>query len=120
VRDDLENYRSALRWLVGRGRAVEASDIAWGLKYFWLIGGYAAEGLRWYQEILDLRFLPPAAESRALQGAAVLWYTQGDLERARSGLDRALTLGYAEDIDTAVAQGLSAASNTFSAIDGCA
>jgi predicted ATPase len=28
VRDDLENYRSALRWLVGRGRAVEASDIA--------------------------------------------------------------------------------------------
>jgi len=120
VRDDLENYRSALRWLVGRGRAVEASDIAWGLKYFWLIGGYAAEGLRWYQEILDLRFLPPAAESRALQGAAVLWYTQGDLERARSGLDRALTLGYAEDIDTVVAQGLSAASNTFSAIDGCA
>ena len=108
VRDDLENYRSAMRWLIGRGRPAEASDIAWGLKYFWLIRGYAAEGLRWYQEILDLRSLPPAAESRALQGAAVLWYTQGDLERARSGLDRALTLAHAGDIDTVVAQDLSA------------
>ena len=33
VRDDLENYRGALTWLIERGRAAEASDIAWGLKY---------------------------------------------------------------------------------------
>ena len=32
VRDDLENYRGALVWLIERGRADEASDIAWGLK----------------------------------------------------------------------------------------
>src|SRR5262249_30214461 len=36
VRDDLENYRDALAWLIERGRAAEATDIAWGLKYFWL------------------------------------------------------------------------------------
>ena len=95
VRDDLENYRGALRWLIERGRPAEASDIAWGLKYFWLIRGYAAEGLQWCQEILNLPSLPPAAELRALEGAAVLWYTQGELERARTALNRALRLAHA-------------------------
>ena len=102
VRDDLENYRGALRWLIDRGRPVEASDIAWGLKYFWLIRGYAAEGLQWHQEILNLPSLPPAAELRALEGAAVLWYTQGELERARTGLNRALGLANAGDMDAVV------------------
>ena len=87
VRDDLENYRGALTWLIERGRAAEASDIAWGLMFFWLIRGHAAEGLRWYEQILNLPSLPPAAESRALVGAAVMWYTQGELERARTALD---------------------------------
>ncbi len=110
VRDDLENYRGALRWLIERGRPAEASDIAWGLKYFWLIRGYAAEGLQWCQEILTLPSLPPAAELRALEGAAVLWYTQGELERARTGLKRALGLAHAAgDMDAVVrAEDLSA------------
>jgi len=102
VRDDLENYRCALRWLIDRRRHVEASDIAWGLRYFWLIRGYAAEGLQWHQEILDLPSLPPVAELRALEGATVLWYTQGELERARTGLARALELSRAADMDAAV------------------
>ena len=89
VRDDLENYRGALTWLIERGRPAEASDIAWGLKFFWLIRGHAAEGLQWYEQILNLPSLPPAAESRALAGAAVMWYTQGELERARTGARRA-------------------------------
>jgi tetratricopeptide (TPR) repeat protein len=92
VRDDLENYRSALTWLIERGRPAEASDIAWRLKYFWLIRGHASEGLQWYEQILSLPSLPPAAESRALLGAAGMWYTQGELGRARTGLDRALAL----------------------------
>ena len=109
MRDDLENYRAALRWLIERGRPAEASSIAWGLKYFWLIRGHAAEGLQWYQEILNLPFLGPAAELRALEGAAVLWYTQGELERARTGLTRALALAHAVDMETVVrAEDLSA------------
>jgi hypothetical protein len=94
VRNDLENYRAALTWLIERGRPAQASEIAWGLKYFWLIRGHAAEGLQWYEQILSLPSLPPAAESRALGGAAVLWYTQGELGRAGAALDRALTLPY--------------------------
>ncbi len=94
VREDLENYRSALTWLIERGRSTEASDIAWELKYFWLIRGHAAEGLQWYEQILKLPSLPPAAELRALVGASTMWYTQGELERARTGLNRALALGH--------------------------
>jgi predicted ATPase/DNA-binding XRE family transcriptional regulator len=92
VREDLESYRGALTWLIERGRAAEASDIAWSLMFFWVIRGHAAEGLRWYEQILNLPSLPPAAESRALVGAATMWYTQGELGRARTGLTRALVL----------------------------
>ena len=92
VRDDLENYRGSLAWLIERGRAAEASDIAWGLKSFWLIRGHAAEGLRWYEQILQLPSLLPATESRALLGAALMWYAQGELGRARIGLNGGLAL----------------------------
>ncbi len=58
VRDDLESYRGALTWLIERGRSAEACDIAWGLLFFWMIRGHAAEGLRWYEQILDLPSRP--------------------------------------------------------------
>jgi predicted ATPase/DNA-binding XRE family transcriptional regulator len=103
VREDLESYRGALAWLIERGRSTEASDIAWGLKYFWLIRGHAAEGLQWYEQILNLPSLPPAAELRALAGATVMWYTQGELERANTGLTRALALAHEVDDKEVVA-----------------
>ena len=82
---------TAARWRgsSSSGRADEASDIAWGLMFFWLIRGHAAEGLRWYEQTLSLPSLPPAAESRALVGAAVMWYTQGELGRAARRARRA-------------------------------
>ena len=104
VRDDLETYRAALTWLVERGRAAEASDIAWGLRYFWLIRGHAVEGLRWYEQILNLPSLPTAAEARALSAAAVMWYTQGELDRARRAVDRGLALARSAEDMHAVAQ----------------
>jgi predicted ATPase/DNA-binding XRE family transcriptional regulator len=108
VRDDLENHRCAMRWLIERGRAAEASNIAWGLKYFWLIRGYSAEGIQWCQEILSLPSLLPAAELKALEGAAVLWYTRGELERARTGLNRVMALAH-RDVEAVVrAEDLSA------------
>jgi predicted ATPase len=94
VRDDLESYRSALTWLIERGRSAEASDIAWNLMLFWVIRGRAAEGLRWYEQILRLTTLPPAVESKALLGTAFMLYTRGELERARERLARALELAH--------------------------
>jgi len=92
VREDLESYRSALTWLIERGRPTEASDIAWGLWPFWFTRGHAAEGRWWYEKTLNLPSLPPAAESRALLGAALMWYSQGELGLARTGLNRAVAL----------------------------
>ena len=97
VRDDLENYRSALSRLIEGGRATEASTIACGLKYFWLIRGHATEGIQWYERVLNLPALPPGVELRTLAGAIVLWYTQGELDRARTGLNRALALTHGPD-----------------------
>jgi predicted ATPase/transcriptional regulator with XRE-family HTH domain len=94
VRDDLESYRGALSWLVERGRAAEAANIAWGLMYFWVIRGHAVEGLQWYEQVLNLPALPPVPESRALVGAAMMWYTLGELAHARTGLTRALELAH--------------------------
>jgi predicted ATPase len=94
VHEDLESYRVVLEWLIARGRSTEASDIAWRLWYFWLIRGHGNEGLRWYEQILSLPSLPPAAESKALVGAAAMCYTQGAASRARTALTRALQLAH--------------------------
>jgi predicted ATPase/transcriptional regulator with XRE-family HTH domain len=91
VHDDLDNYRTAMTWLVERGRAGDVSHIAWGLAWFWVIRAQA-EGLRWYEEILKLPRLPPAAESSALTGAALMWFRHGDLRSARAALVRALAI----------------------------
>jgi tetratricopeptide (TPR) repeat protein len=94
VREDLESYRSALGWLIKRGHPTEAAHIASGLMQYWQIRGRSAEGLRWYEQILNLPSLPPVLESKALVGAAMMSYSLGDLERARNGLMRALALAH--------------------------
>jgi predicted ATPase/DNA-binding XRE family transcriptional regulator len=101
VREDLESYRAALAWLIEHRRHAEAANIAYWLRYFWLIRGHAAEGLKWYERILREPSLPPLAESRALFGAAGMWWTQGELERGRTGLQRVLFLApQAGDLET--------------------
>ena len=92
TREDLASYRAALTWLIENGRPAEATDIAWGLMIFWVIRGHAAEGLRWYEQILNLPSLPPAAEARALLGASAMLYTQGELGKARASVTRGITL----------------------------
>jgi predicted ATPase/DNA-binding XRE family transcriptional regulator len=92
VREGLESYRSALAWLIEHQRASEALDIAWALMFFWVIRGHTVEGLRWYEQTLNLPSLPPAVESRALLGSALMRFTQGEHERLRTELTRALAL----------------------------
>jgi len=94
VRDDLDSYRAAMTWIVEHGSPADAADIAYGLMPFWQIRGHAAEGLRWYEQILN-RSLAPEFESKALVGSALMSYSLGDLGQARTGLTRVLAL--AED-----------------------
>ena len=94
VREDLESYRSALAWLIKSGRPAEAAHIASSLMQYFQIRGASAEGLRWYEQILNMPSLPPVLESKALVGASMMWYSLGDLRLARSGLTRALALAH--------------------------
>jgi predicted ATPase len=92
VRDDLENYRVVLTRLLEQSRSTEAADIVWYLVFFWLIRWHAVEGLRWFEQILELPNLAPAAASRALVGAAATRYMQADIAGARTALARAWQL----------------------------
>jgi predicted ATPase/DNA-binding XRE family transcriptional regulator len=84
VREDLETHRAALTWLIGHSRGDEAAAIAVPLLFFWLIRGHATEGMRWYEQILSLPSLLPAARIRTLLGAAAASHTHGDFEQART------------------------------------
>jgi predicted ATPase/DNA-binding XRE family transcriptional regulator len=95
VHGDLDNYRGALTWLIEQGRAEEASDIASQLMFFWAIRGHATEGLRWYDQILTLPALTAAIESRIIANSGPLWYTQGELERARTRVTHGVALATA-------------------------
>jgi hypothetical protein len=97
VREALDSYRAALAWLIDRGRATEASHIAWALLFFWMIRGHGAEGLRWYEQVLGLPLDSPLIESRARAGAAVMCYTMGKLDRARAEGIRARDLAVAAE-----------------------
>jgi predicted ATPase/DNA-binding XRE family transcriptional regulator len=92
TREDLDSHRSAIAWLVGRGRRREAADVAWGLFFFWVIRGHAAEGLRWYEQVLQDPDLPPGARTRALLGTGAMLYTRADLTPARVALTDALSV----------------------------
>ena len=92
VRDDLENYRCALSWLIERRRPIEASRIVYRLFFFWVIRGHASEGLEWYERIAALSSLPPEVEATALVGAAVMRYTQAEFQKSRAAVTRALAL----------------------------
>ena len=66
-----------------------------------MIRGRAAEGLQWYEQILNRASLPHVLESKVLVGAAMMSVSLGDLGRARTGLTRALALAHdAGDADT--------------------
>jgi predicted ATPase/DNA-binding XRE family transcriptional regulator len=102
VRSDLESYRAALTRLIERGRSADATDIVCGLRFYFLIRGRAAEGLGWYEKVLRLPRLPPADECRLLNGAALMSYTQGQLDRSIDALSRSIALAHiAGDMYTA-------------------
>ena len=92
VREDLESYRAVLAWLLDAGRLADASHIASSLYFFWVIRGHAAEGLGWYERILNQPAVPPVVEAKALVGAATMRYTHGTVEAARPALTRAVAL----------------------------
>ena len=105
IREDLDCYRTALTFLLERGRAGEACEIAWNLRFFWLIRGYAREAAEWFQQCSSAHSVAPAVAAKAHAGGAVMWYAQGELARARAEAERSLRLSE-EDAVTAFAHNI--------------
>ena len=92
VHHDLGTYRTALMWLLQRGRPAEAADIVWDLLTFWMIRGLAGEAIGWNEEILKQPSVPAGARAKTLIGLASVCYSRGELERARNEMTRGLAL----------------------------
>ena len=65
---ELDNFRSALSWVIRSGEVELGLRLGAALRYFWRIGGHIREGLRWLEQILEL---PGAAEKALLRARAL-------------------------------------------------
>jgi non-specific serine/threonine protein kinase len=88
---DLDNFRSALRWLHDSGDTATALDLAGRLYWFWYVRGYLGEGRTWLERVLAVSGdAPTEARARAILGLAMLAHWQGDDARAVPCLEESL------------------------------
>lgn len=66
--DDLDNFRSALSWVLDSGEAELGLRLGAALRAFWRLGGHLREGERWLKEVLSL---PGAAGTTLLRARAL-------------------------------------------------
>src|SRR5262249_28412976 len=74
-----------------------AVRLAGSLWRFWYIHGHLSEGQRWLSQALDAGvsrdpLMPAALRTKALTGASVLSFVQGDYSQARAFPERSLDL----------------------------
>jgi predicted ATPase/DNA-binding SARP family transcriptional activator len=81
---EIDNVRAALAAAAGWGDAEFQLRLAGPLWRYWWVRGPAGEGLEWIERALAVDDGPATvARACALQGAAGLAWTRGDLERAK-------------------------------------
>ena len=74
-----DNLRTALDWLLARGRMGEAARLGQALYRFWWVRGHHAEGRHWRAGVLPQRAeLVGPKRARTLLAAAWLAYADGD------------------------------------------
>lgn len=87
-----DNHRAAYDWLESSGRTQEVLRLAGALTELWQFRGPAQEGARRLEAALRADIRPTPARAQALQGAADLASSMGNLATDRRYLDEALTL----------------------------
>jgi predicted ATPase/class 3 adenylate cyclase len=79
-----DNLRAALEWTGEAGETELQLRLAFALRSFWRVRGYLSEGRLWLEEALvDSGDQPAGLRARAMNGAAVLAFRQGDFEPAK-------------------------------------
>ena len=90
-----DNLRTALRWLVEREEVEMALRLGAALCQFWTMRGHLSEGRQWLEGILSdsrMEMVSMRARAKALSGAGVMAFTQGDYGRARALCQESLEL----------------------------
>ena len=96
---ELENLRTALHWSsMEEGRQEAGLRLAAALEDFWYIRGYASEGRRWLEGLLERggAAVPAGLRARAVEVLALLTYYQGDYAQAMRLFEAAHTLHSSE------------------------
>jgi predicted ATPase/DNA-binding CsgD family transcriptional regulator len=100
LRDEHDNLRAALGWsLTAADGAETALRLAAALHWFWFLHGHYREGRRWLEEALarSVAMEPHAGtaqtRAKALAGAGMLAYPQGDYAAARARLEESIAIG---------------------------
>jgi len=89
------NLQAALGWLESTDSDDQFVRLAAALSWFWLYRGSRSEGRRWLEAAVDqgrASGLRSGALARALEGAGVLAFTQGDYSRAEAFITEFLAL----------------------------
>ncbi len=91
---ELDNIRAALQWAVDMGNAQLALGLAGALNWFWVHGGYYAEGRRWIERGLSLSTAGErtVARGKALNAIGNLANYEWDLVRAQALLEESISL----------------------------
>jgi predicted ATPase/DNA-binding SARP family transcriptional activator len=93
VEPEVENLRAALAWSRDSGDAGQSLRLARGTWLLWWVRGRVGEGRRWLESALALEAeVDQLLRAEALEGAAGLAWTQGDLDSAERLADEALPL----------------------------
>jgi predicted ATPase/Tfp pilus assembly protein PilF len=112
LEDDLHNIRAALQWSSVHGEPATAVQLAGSLWRFWYIHGHLSEGRRWLSQALAAGvardpLMPVALRTKALTGASVLSFVQGDYPRAKAFAEQNLSIFRALDDQRGIANTLS-------------
>jgi predicted ATPase len=92
---DLEhnNFRATLRWSLARDKDEVGIFLAGALWDFWVSRGHLSEGRHVLEVLLANDTLQdPAARAKALNGAALIAWHQGDLEQAARWIEESVSL----------------------------
>ena len=87
-----DNHRAAYDWLESSGHTQDVLRLAGALTEFWQLRGHTVEGMRRLEAALRADDRPTPARGQALQGAADLAGTMGDVAKDKHYLKKALTL----------------------------
>ena len=102
-----DNLRAALGWAAsGAGHAESRFRLAGALHRFWSMHGHLTEGRAWLDDAIAEDGAASPARAKAIYGAGVLAYAQGDYARAETLFERSLSESRARDDTTAAARAL--------------